>query len=330
MNANNERLKYQYRIILATVDGRDKKTWMQVIHHINALEKYTNYKDFYKITQSDIYAYINAMLTKGTSLSFADHNVKALQKFYQWLSIQKACRSKIDPNLPRFFQLNTNQRRTARAPSYRESYELDEVKRAIDNMPDATIIDRRNKAMVSLQALCGLRISELRTIKLKNFIYGKDTQCYFVYVAPKDMSVKFAKTRRAFVMPYAPELLDNVLCWVDELKQLGWTDKDPLFPIIPNQFNQTNLLEPNIQKIQIKGNNAILKVFRDAFTAVNLPYNPPHTFRHMIARWAETKTPDVFNAVRQSLGHSDIKTTFEAYGAFTPKKIARVLNGVKA
>lgn len=114
--------------------------------------------------------------------------------------------------------------------------------------------------------------------------------------------------------------------WIDELKHLGWTDKDPLFPIIPNQFNQINLLEPNIQKIPIKGNNAILKVFHDAFSGAKLPYYTPHTFRHMIARWAETKTPEVFNAVRQSLGHSDIKTTFEAYGAFTPNKIVGILN----
>lgn len=329
MNANNERMKYNYRICLARVDKRDTKTWMQAIRHITEFEKFTGYKDFQKTSPSMINDYINRMIQKGTSLSFADHNVKALQKFYQWLSIQKGYRGKIDPNLARYFQLSANQRKIARAPSYRESYDIDDVKRTIANMPDKSITERRNKAIVSLQALCGLRISELRTIKVKNFIYDKDSGRYFVYVDPKDMSVKFAKNRYAFVMPFEPEWLDNVLRWRDELKQLGWGDKDPLFPIIPNQFNQLNILEPNIQKIEIKGNNAILKVFRDAFHRVGLPYYPPHTFRHMIARWAETQTPEVFNAVRQSLGHSDIKTTFETYGAFTPHKIACILNGVE-
>jgi len=329
MNANNERIKYNYRVCLARADGRDKKTLLHVIYHITEFEKYTGYKDFQKTTQSMIHDYIEKMIAKGTSLSFADHNVKALQKFYQWLSIQRGYRSKIDPNLPRFFQLSANQRKIARAPSYRESYEIADIKRAIANMPKKSITERRNKAIVSLQALCGLRISELRTIKIKNFIYDKTSERYLVYVDPKDMSVKFAKTRYAFVMPFESEWLDNVLRWRDELKTLGWGDRDPLFPIIPNQFNQLNMLKPSIQKVEIKGNNAMLKVFRDAFTAVGLPYYPPHTFRHMIARWAETQTPEVFNAVRQSLGHSDIKTTFEAYGAFTPRKIACILNGLE-
>ncbi len=326
MNATNERMKFNYRVCLARVDGRDKKTWLQTVRHITDFEKFTGYKDFQKITQSTIHDYIEKMLIKGTSLSFADHNIKALQKFYEWLSIQRGYRSKIEPNLPRYFQLSASQRKTARAPSYRTSYELDEVRQVIDNMPETTITEQRNKAIVSLQALCGLRISELRTIKMRNFIYDKDTERHFVYVDPKDMSVKFAKTRQAFIMPFNHEWLDNVLRWQDRLKKLGWGDKDPLFPIIPNQFNQLNILEPNIKKVAIRGNNAILKVFRDAFTATGLPYYPPHTFRHMIARWAETKSPEIFNAVRQSLGHSNIKTTFESYGAFTPHKIADILN----
>lgn len=326
MNTDNEKMKYKYRIYLAHVEGRDKKTWLQVIRHITKFEKFTEYKEFQKNDQSIIHNYIESMLASDVGISFADHNVKALRRFYQWLSMQKGYRSKIDPNLANFFQLSVNQRRIARAPSYRENYELADVKLVISKMPDNTITERRNKALVSLQALCGLRISELRTIKMKNFIYSKDTERYFVYVDPKDMSVKFAKTRQAFVMPFEQDWLQNVLRWKEGLQKLGWGDKDPLFPIIPNQFNQLNMLEPNIKKIEIRGNNAILKVFHDAFTTCGLPYYPPHTFRHMIARWAETKSPEVFNAVRQSLGHSDIKTTFEAYGTFTPRKIANILN----
>lgn len=329
MNAINERWKYNYRVFLARVDGRDKKTWMYVIRHITEFEKFTGYKDFRKTTQSVIHNYIEALIAKGVSLSFADHNVKALQNFFQWLSSQRGYRSKIDPNLHRFFQLSVNQRKIARAPSYRQSYDLEEVKKAIENMSEVSITERRNKAMICLQALCGLRISELRTVKMKNFIYDKDVQSYLVYVDPKDMSVKFAKARHAFVMPFHQEWLKPVVRWYNELKELGWGDRDPLFPIIPNRFNQLNMLQPNVQKIGIKGNNAILKVFKDAFLAVGLDYYPPHTFRHMIVRWAETKTPEVFNAVRQALGHSDVKTTFAAYGAFTPKQMANALNELR-
>ena len=50
-----------------------------------------------------------------------------------------------------------------------------------------------------------------------------------------------------------------------------------------------------------------------------------NTSRHTIARWAEQKTPTVFNAVRHSLGHSDIKTTFISYGTLPDALVGKTL-----
>ncbi len=311
---------------MQTADGRDQKTWMAVMQHIHKFEEYTDFKSFEQIKLDKIKAYIDSMTGKNLSLSFVDHNVKALKKFFEWLPSQKGYK-KMDYNLSRYFQLTKNQRNTARAMEYKESYELSDIRQIISNMPSITISDRRNKAMVSLQALCGLRISELRSIKIKSLIFDKPSNRYMIYVSPKDMEdVKFAKTRQAFFMPFDKEWADNVINWKAELVKAGWQDKDPLFPIIPNRFNETNLWGESPQKIKIKSNTSILKVFKDAFTGSGQKYIRPHSFRHTIARWAETKTPEVFNAVRQSLGHSDIKTTFDSYGAFSPSKIAQILN----
>ena len=326
-NPNNEKAKYQYRILLAKADGKDKKTWMSVMQHILNFEKFINFDDFTQLNESVISSYIDNMTARDMSLSYMDHNIKALRRFYEWLVFQKGYK-KIDYNLCRFFQLTDNQRKTARASEYKESYELDDIRKTIANMPNKTMSDQRNRAIISLQALCGLRISELRTVKMKNLIFDKQAKRYMIYINPKDMSVKFAKTRCAFFMPFDNDWVQNVLRWSDKLKDMGWTDKDPLFPIIPTHFNQLNLLDEHIQKIGIRGNNTIIKVFKQAFTSAGFDYIRPHSFRHTIARWAETQTPEVFNAVRQSLGHFDIKTSFDSYGNFSPLKIGRVLNNV--
>jgi len=108
-------------------------------------------------------------------------------------------------------------------------------------MPSNTMIERRNKAIISLNALCALRINELRTVKLKNLIQ-EDGKC-FVDVNPKYIESKFAKSREADFMQLPQDIFDNIISWKSELLKIGFNDKDPLFPKIPSNFNQLNLLE---------------------------------------------------------------------------------------
>ena len=324
-NPKNERIKYRYRIFLARVKKKDEKTWFAIMKHLKDFETFINFAGFESLNETIINNYIEHLLNKDLSLSHVDHNIKALKAFYTWLERQKGYKSKIDYNILEFFNLSANQRKQARATEYKESYEIEEIYSAIRNMPDKTIFDRRNKAIISLQALCGLRVSELRTIRIKNLIYDKQSQNWMIYVNPKDMDVKFAKIRHAFFMPFDNDIKTIVLNWKEELEKLGFSDKDPLFPAIPSQFNQLNLLNSKLQKEFIKSNTTIREVFKRAFLAVNLKYIRPHNFRHTIVRWAETQSPQFFNAVSQSLGHSDIKTTFQAYGSLTPAAIGVIM-----
>lgn len=197
-------------------------------------------------------------------------------------------------------------------------------------MPVGTLIERRDRAMMSLQCLCGLRVSELRTVKIKNIIYNDDCNGWMIYVKSKDMNVKFAKTRHAFFMPFDEDIKENVLNWRSELVKLGFGDLDPLFPSIPNQFNQFNLLEQKPQKEEIKSNSAIGSIFKRALKSQGVAYHRVHKFRHMIVKWAGKQGPEVFNAVSQSLGHSDVKTTFTSYGALHPTAVGNILNNEKA
>lgn len=181
-------------------------------------------------------------------------------------------------------------------------------------MPQGSIIERRNKAMVSLQALCGLRISELRTVKTKNLL--EEDGHYFIHVNPKDMSVKYAKTRQANFMPIPNDILQNMLEWKAYLLKQGFTPKDPFFPQVSANFNQKHLLESKITHKPIASNTTIRGIFKTAFKVAGYEYIRPHSFRHTIVRFAERQSPEFLNAVRQSLGHSSIDTTFQSYGHY--------------
>jgi integrase/recombinase XerD len=228
--------------------------------------------------------------------------------------------------MPDYLNLSNNQRNTAKAGEYKKAYKIKQILTAIRTMPEKANKDKRDRAIISLQALCALRVDELRAVKLKSI--EEDGQ-YFVYVSPKDMGVKFAKTRHAHFFPLPQDIANNVTSWRDCLVSLGFTPNDPLFPKIDSRFGKDSLLEKTIVREGIKSNTTIREIFKKAFTAVGYEYIRPHSFRHTWARYAETKSPAFLNTVRQCLGHESIDTTLNSYGQSSLAEQRRVIASVK-
>lgn len=324
-NPQNERMKYKYRIHLKRIGRKDYKTMIEELKHLRCYENYMSFNGFTAFNHEIADKYINHLLQTGHSLSFINDNLRTLKAFLNWLRNQRGYKSKIDYNHIEYLCLSNNQRKTAKAPEYKKAYKYPQIIEAIRHMTSDTLVERRNKAMLSLQALCGLRISELRTVKIKNII--EEDGCYFVYVNPKDMHVKFAKIRQANFMPLPDDIKQNVLSWRDYLISQGFKDSCPLFPQIPNQFNQHNLLQSHLSMNEIKSNTTVREIFKRAFQAAGMEYINPHSFRHTKARFAETQSPEFLNAVRQSLGHSSIDTTLNSYGQLSNQEQSRRFSG---
>lgn len=322
-NANNERAKYKYRKHLGRIAQRDEKTIIAALRHIRDFEIFMDFEGFEKFNDQIADKYIRSMLTAKLSLNYISGNIRAVKDFLNWLERQRGYRSKIDFNHIDYLNISKNQKKEAKAMNYQKSYKYDQIIDTIRKMPDKTDKDKRDRALISLQALCTLRISELRTVKLKNLI-EEDGQ-YFIYVCPKSMSVKFAKTRHVAFVPIAGDLIRNVIEWRDYLKGLGFKDNDPLFPAIDNRFAQTNLLEQTIRKEQIKSDTTIRDIFKNAFEAAGYEYIKPHSFRKTLAMYAQNKSPAFLNAVRQNLGHSSIDTTLSSYGQLSVAEQRRII-----
>lgn len=326
-HAPNERAKYRYRIHLARASGMDEKTVISILKHIRDFEIFTRFADFKTFNDSRADRYIRAMSDSQKSLSYMQDNIRALREFLRWLERQKGYRSKIDYNHIDYLNLTRNQRKEAKTMDYKQSYAYEQILTTIRQMPDGTITEQRDKAIVSLQALCGLRAGELRTVKLKNLI--EEDGRFFIYVNPKDMDVKFAKTRHANFMPLPEDVVQNVIGWRDTLLQRGFCKKDPLFPRIDSRFGQTSLLHTTLSHDSIKSGSTIREIFKKAFEAAGYGYLRPHSFRHTIARFAAKQTPEFLNAVRQSLGHESIDTTFSSYGTLSTDEQRRRIGEVK-
>ena len=324
-NPKNERLKYKYLMYLMGPKRLDKKTWKKIMEHIRYYECLNDFEPLLPLTVEKIHNYVGRICNQGLSLSYIDQNLKALRDFYEWTTHQKAYTSGVDYNILPYFSLTNNQRKMARAPEYKESYEIDEILGVIRQMPAQTEIQQRNRALIALQALCGMRIAELASISLDNLKYNPTAKNWFVFVTLRNMRVKFAKTRHAYFMPWGSDITDIVLRWADKLRELGFKDESPLFPGIDNQFGKNLLLAPETKPNSIQ-DQTIRDIFKNTFKAAGLPVYRVHSFRHTIARWAELNgNPEFFNAVSQSLGHSSVQTTFYCYGTLPHSKIGQIL-----
>ena len=324
-NATNERIKYKYRTHLRRIGQKDEKTILAILKHIRDFEIYINFAGFEKFNADIADKYIQGMFSVNLSLSYITDNIRALKDFLNWLERQRGYRSKINYNHIDYLNVSRNQRRSAKATEYQKAYSYEQIIQAIRLMPERTDKDKRNKAIISLQALCTLRISELRTVKISSLI--KEDGTWFIHVSPKNMQTKFAKTRQSVFVPLPDDIKTNVIGWYDYLKLIGFSDGDPLFPAIDNRFNQQNLLETNITNNAIKSDTTLRNIFKACFTNAGMDYINPHSFRKTLARFAQTKSPAFLNAVRQNLGHSSIDTTLNSYGQLSDHDQRTVISG---
>lgn len=323
-NARNERIKYKYRIHLHRADQKDEKTVNDALKHIRDYEVFTNFVGFEKYNIDVADSYIKNMTQRKLSMSYISNNIRIMKEFLRWLERQHGYRSKIDYNHIDYLNVSRNQQNTAKAKKYQKSYSFDEIFKTIRAMPNTSDKERRDKAIISIQALCGLRVGELRTLKMESLI-NEDGQ-HFIYVSPRNMNVKFAKTRQANFMPLPNDIIANVIDWYGYLKTLGFKDNEPLFPIVDNRFTETNLLRQTMRKDEIKSDTTIRNVFKKTFEAAGLEYIKPHSFRNTIVKYAQFQSPAFMNAVRQNLGHKSIDTTMNSYAQLTDADARNIIS----
>src|SRR5262249_62262471 len=75
-----------------------------------------------------------------------------------------------------------------------------------------------------------------------------------------------------------------------------------------------------------------VRILKEAFERVGLPYFHPHSFRHTVARFGEQMnlTPDQWKAYSQNFGHSSPMTTFTSYESVAAHRHTEIMNALAA
>jgi site-specific recombinase XerD len=305
INAANERIKHEYLAYLVQAKGRDEATIDGVAKSLARFEESTRGKDFRRFHSEQAVAFkarlaaaLNARTGKPLSKATMLSTMRDLKSFF----------------FCEYFSLSAKDVTIARAAHFKPVPTLEQVHRVLAAMPAATVLERRDRALIAFTAITGARVNALASFRLGHV----DLEAGKVEHDAREVRTKFAKSFPTYFMPVGGYALEIVQQWIGELgRDQLWGPADPLFPsteVGPDEHGV--FIGKNLARKGWASTGPVREIFKRAFAAAGLPYYNPHSFRSMLVRHAMTLglSPEQMKAWSQNLGHADVLTTFTSYG----------------
>lgn len=223
------------------------------------------------IMREDVLDHLIALRKESLSPRSISRHLSAIRRFHVFLLGERI----IDQNPTEDFD---SPRIIQSLPHVLSNKEVEDLLAAPDISDEAGI---RNKAILEIFYSCGLRISELSTLLIKNISLEEGN----IRVVGKG-----SKTR---LIPLGERAIDGIRQWL-EIRP-GWSQKSNTLFLSTrgNAMNRTS----------------IWQVVKEAARNANIRQNvTPHMLRHSFATHMLDNGADL-RAVQEMLGHSDIATT---------------------
>lgn len=334
-NAENERQKRAYFAYLREAHGRDDATIDRIAASLARFETSTRARDFRRFHREQAVAFkarlseaVNSRtgerLSKATVLSA----LRDLRAFFLWLAQEPGYRSKIAFSDADYFNLPDKDLAVARASRKADPPTVEQMRHVLDAMPIATVFERRDRALVAFACLTGARAAALASFRLGHVNLAEST----VEQDARVVRTKFAKTFRTDFHPLVPGAMEVVADWCAELaRDHAWGPNDPLFPQAEMGLAADGVFTPiGLARKGWASSQPVRDLFKRAFAAAGLPYKNPHLMRDMLVHhyMAMNLTAAQFKAVSQSLGHSDVLTTFTSYGQLPNHRQSELIRSI--
>ena len=328
-NPKNERIKRRYGEFLKHADGKAEATIRQVEKAIQRYEVFTSSADFATFDQRRARAFkahlVERSLSKATMLS----SVTALKRFFGWLAHQPGYKSRIAFTDIEYLNLAEKDVRAAKAPAERAYPTIEQVEHAISQMPVCTDVERRDRALIALTAITGIRDGALISLRVKHV----DLVRLRVLQNPREVATKASKRIDTFFFPVSDTCEQIVLEWLRHLREaLLFSDDDPLFPkTLVGLDANTCFIANGVCREFWASAARVREVFNTAFVNADLPPFTPHCFRHMLAHlaYSHCSGPEEVKAWSQNLRHESPLTTFTTYGTIAPDRQGELVRSAR-
>ena len=333
INEENERIKRRYLQYLKTAKRKDASTVLKAAEGILRFEASTNFASFkrFHIEQAiKFHDRVNSEISKTTGKPLSKSTISSVlsanKSFIFWLADQAGYKSRIRHSDADYFSMDAKGQRVASATRETPYPSMEMARHAFNFMPEATEIDRRNKALFSFLMLTGARDGAIASLRLKhiNLIDG----C--VYQDAREVKTKNSKTFTTYFLPVDPEYLTCFEGWASYLKRKKlFGPDDPLFPPAKVEAIDGEFKVVGFEREPYRNANSIRAVIKEAFIRADLPCFTPHAFRKTLVKWADIHYPtrEGFKAFSQNIGHSNVVTTVSAYCPVSIERQAELIKG---
>ncbi len=318
----NELRKREFFEHLKGAQGFEESSINMFAEAIDQWQVFSNSEDFANFNKTKAMEFVRWLKTRGSktpsgqiSLSTQYGYLRRIKRFFEWLSDQPSYK-KILKNDIDFLRLSKKDTQIAISGTTKEMPTFEEAKKIIETIEIKNEIDERDRAMISLALITGIRVSALISLKMKNFNRRKK----LVDQNPADgVKTKNSKKILTTFFPIGwnkPE--QYFIKWHEYLESKGFQPEDPIFPSTLNQFS----VENNNYSKELVSNKfwsttgGARKIFEKRCKNAGLPYFHPHSFRHSIVSiLSKTRlTEEEKRAISLNLGHANVGTTFGSYG----------------
>ena len=320
-NAANERIKRDYFHYLVEAKRQDEATIDGVAKSLSRFEESTKARDFKRFHREQAVAFkaklaaaANARTGERLSKATLNATMRDLRAFFFWLAHVPGFKSHIQYADADYFNLSHKDIAVATAVREKRVPTLEQVHHVLSAMPTATVLERRDRALIAFTALTGARVAALASLQLRHV----DIADGYVEQDARAVRTKFAKTFRTYFKPIGGDALAIATAWHEELtRDLLWSATDPLFPAPQMGLGETGgFIATGLSRNGWNTTSPIREIFKRAFAAADLPYFNPHSLRDMLVRFGMSLnlSAEAMKAWSQNLGHADVLTTFTSYG----------------
>jgi integrase len=139
--------------------------------------------------------------------------LRDLKAFFFWLAHLPGFKSHIRYDDSDYFSLSDKDVAIARATRDRPVPTLEQVHRVLAVMPAASVLERRDRALIAFAAITGARVNALASFQLGHV----DLEDAMVSHDARQVRTKFAKSFPTYFMPVGGEALTIAQDWVGEL-----------------------------------------------------------------------------------------------------------------
>lgn len=332
INSKNEKMKRLFKRYCEGPKGSSEKTIGFYLNAICLYEKFTEYECFSKFNDDQAVKFRESLINceNKKALSTVYDYLRYLKIFFTWLSTQTGFKKAIKNEHVEYLRLSRQQTEMALTPQRERYPSLEIVQKVVHSMPANTVLELRDRAIISFTLLSGMRDKAIITLPLKCF----DPQSYEVYHDVKSgVKSKFSKTHQTYLFQFDEKMINYILDWYNYLiKDELYTPSDPFFPrnkVEQSEFSKSfvsNSIEPKFWQTT----SSITEIFKQRFEQAGMEYYSPHTFRHLANNLTKKacSSMEEFQAVSQNFGHQNIGTTFSSYGRLPANQVKEAIQSL--